>query len=280
MSTQPSMRSLANVDRPPATRLRREVTAYLVLAFGFSWIPWAALVVGGADIESGVGVAVFALAAAGPSWAALALRISGHRRPCEFRTHWSAWWPVAALLLAGLPAVIAAALAHAGDLGVLHRHAASTIADVGGPLAALAYTLISGPLSEEFGWRGFLQPRLRRRLGRLAAVLVIGAVWGAWHLPLFFLDGTGQHDEGLVSVAGLLFLLTLFPLSYLILAVSEGLRGGVWAAIVAHAAFNLSDALVPDPGTLAAVVETAVFFVFAAGGWAVWRRSDQRTNRA
>jgi membrane protease YdiL (CAAX protease family) len=77
-----------------------------------------------------------------------------------------------------------------------------------------------------------------------------------------------------------LFLLTLFPLSSLILGVSEGLRGGVWAAITAHAAYNLSDALVPDLGTAATVVESALFFLFAGGCWAVWRRSARRGDPA
>ncbi|GAB3743273.1 CPBP family glutamic-type intramembrane protease [Microlunatus parietis] len=50
-------------------------------------------------------------------------------------------------------------------------------AGVGGPLAVLAYTLVAGPLAEEFGWRGWLQPRLRQRWSRALTTLVLGTVW-------------------------------------------------------------------------------------------------------
>ena len=44
----------------------------------------------------------------------------------------------------------------------------------------------NGPVGEEFGWRGFVLPRLQNKYGPLAASLIIGTVWGIWHLPTFF----------------------------------------------------------------------------------------------
>jgi len=41
----------------------------------------------------------------------------------------------------------------------------------------------TGPVGEVFGWRGFAQPRLQASHGPLAASLVIGVLWGIWHLP-------------------------------------------------------------------------------------------------
>lgn len=37
---------------------------------------------------------------------------------------------------------------------------------------------------EEYGWRYFLQPRLGKRLGKRTGILVLGVIWGIWHLPL------------------------------------------------------------------------------------------------
>ncbi|HYF77204.1 MAG TPA: type II CAAX endopeptidase family protein [Symbiobacteriaceae bacterium] len=57
-----------------------------------------------------------------------------------------------------------------------------------GILALQIYTQIA----EEYGWRGFLQPLMDQYLGGLAAALVVGIVWAAWHLPMFWVPGSNQ----------------------------------------------------------------------------------------
>ena len=54
----------------------------------------------------------------------------------------------------------------------------------------VGYTLLAGPLTEEFGWRGFLQPRLRERYRRIHTTVVLAVAWGLWHVPLFLLPGS------------------------------------------------------------------------------------------
>lgn len=40
------------------------------------------------------------------------------------------------------------------------------------------------PLWEEIGWRGFLLPQLEKYFSAIKSSLIIGFVWGLWHLPI------------------------------------------------------------------------------------------------
>ena len=58
----------------------------------------------------------------------------------------------------------------------------------------LFWGLISGPLSEEFGWRGFLTDMLFDVKKITLMSVQIGLVWGLWHLPLYFYPAQIQYD--------------------------------------------------------------------------------------
>lgn len=56
-------------------------------------------------------------------------------------------------------------------------------------------------LGEELGWRGFLLPRLMP-LGKPAAYLILGLLWGLWHAPLIWagLNYPGQPLPGILMM--------------------------------------------------------------------------------
>lgn len=56
---------------------------------------------------------------------------------------------------------------------------------------ALVFAAIKGPV-EEFGWRGLALPLMQRKFAPIWAGLILGAIWGFWHLPAFLLSGTQQ----------------------------------------------------------------------------------------
>lgn len=58
----------------------------------------------------------------------------------------------------------------------------------------LFISVISGPLNEEFGWRGYALDRMFVRYGFTKATLLLGFVWGIWHLAWFFTPGQAQYD--------------------------------------------------------------------------------------
>ncbi len=79
-------------------------------------------------------------------------------------------------------------------------------------LAALfGLTLIVSPfvntlfgLGEELGWRGYLLPKLMV-LGKCKAYLLLGIIWGLWHMPLILIGFTypGQPILGLLAFIAL-----------------------------------------------------------------------------
>ena len=69
-------------------------------------------------------------------------------------------------------------------------------------LSSFPALLILGPLSEELGWRGYAQERLQTSFNPILSSLIVGVIWGLWHLPLFLMPGTSQHELG-IPFAGL-----------------------------------------------------------------------------
>ncbi|MBF6330660.1 CPBP family intramembrane glutamic endopeptidase [Nocardia transvalensis] len=69
------------------------------------------------------------------------------------------------------------------------------------PFVVFLVLQLVGAAGEEIGWRGFMQPVLETRFGRLAAVLMTGFVWALWHVQAFA-QGAVVAVSFLVSVLG------------------------------------------------------------------------------
>lgn len=261
-----------------SSRLRRQLWSFAVVCVLFTWVPWIVLAGMGADVDEGPGMVVFALAASGPTLAALAMWLWHRRELPRTRVRAVAAWPFLSVLLGAAPMLLVTALLHWNELGTVPLHAASVAAGVGGLFGVLVYTFLAGPLAEEFGWRGYVQPRLRTAFGQLQTATLLGAVWALWHLPLFFLDGTGQHEIGLLNFQGFLFFVNFIPLSYIILFAYERLAGGVWSAVLIHAAWNASYALLPPVDDTGQVLRTLFTLALAGIVAAYWRAKHASTN--
>jgi uncharacterized protein len=103
--------------------------------------------------------------------------------------------------------------------------------------------LISPPINglftfgEEFGWRGYLLPKLMP-LGGRTAMLVSGVIWGVWHWPVIAMG----HNYGLnypgYPWSGML-MMVVFTITIGTFLSWVTLRGGsVWPAVIGHAAIN------------------------------------------
>jgi uncharacterized protein len=95
--------------------------------------------------------------------------------------------------------------------------------------------LILGPLSEEIGWRGYALGRLQTRWNALTSSLIVGLVWALWHLPLFMMVGTSQHELGIPFIG---FLVGFMANSILYTWLYNNTEQSLWSAILLHWLFT------------------------------------------
>lgn len=268
---QPKVEQLAVAPR---------LAEFTIWCVAISWFPLIPLILSHGDLSQGPGLIAFLIATAGPSLAALAMwfRHPRERRPRQVRAGWR--WPVAAISIGAVPFLIAGILVYHHDLSAIPAAASIAVASAGGPFVAVGLTLLAGPLAEEFGWRGYVQPRLRQRMSPAATAVVLGLGWGLWHVPLFLLPGTGQYEMGLTSLPGVMFFVAIVAFSYPMLVVTERLRGGVPAAVLAHASLNAAHDLMPPFTALGSVLLSAVIVCLALAMGLVCRNHGVRHSPA
>jgi membrane protease YdiL (CAAX protease family) len=152
------------------------------------------------------------------------------------------------------------------------------------PMIILQFFFDSG-LGEELGWRGFLLPRLQARYSALISSIIVGIVWGLWHLPLFMLEGMpptyefGQTYGVLPSLLGYTVFVVM-PYSILFTWMYNNTKGSLLLAFVFHASqawmglFMDPDNLFgPFTGFTAIVFVTAIVVVLTSGA-----KNLSRTN--
>jgi uncharacterized protein len=169
------------------------VMLYVALAYGIGWVLWLPLVLG----PSGLRVTRYdaylpffgSLGTVGPliaSFVAVRYETGRWGMPSRFFPTKRLWSWVN--LLWGPVLVIAAFVVIPYMICIAPGHKLIALGFLA-PLSAVWPNMLGGPLEEEFGWRGYLLPRLAGRMGNGWATVVVGVIWASWHLPLFLYRG-------------------------------------------------------------------------------------------
>ena len=95
--------------------------------------------------------------------------------------------------------------------------------------------LVSTPtqFGEEAGWRGYALPRLAARFGFGPACVMLGVLWAAWHLPLFFIPDTESSGQPFLP-----YMLAVTALSVAIGWLYLNTRGSLFMVMLMHSAVN------------------------------------------
>jgi hypothetical protein len=101
-------------------------------------------------------------------------------------------------------------------------------------LPAFLITITAGAMGEELGWRGYALRVLQKRFSPFGASMILGLLWGSWHLPLWLWSGFSGTDLLVYSVA---FMAAIISTSILITHFYNKSRN-VLIAMWIHFSFN------------------------------------------
>jgi uncharacterized protein len=242
------------------------VYLYFALACAITWtMAWpAALAWMHHQSPAPLAVAGAGLSAFGPLLAALV--VAGRQR--QLRQVFGRWrtsplWVLLALLAAPVIHFISTALFVAiGGHPDRWFHPPNTPET----FAALAVF----PLGEEFGWRGFAHPRMVNRHGVVRGALIVGVVWGLWHLMYTITPSAGGFDPMELGM-----IMSELPLYALVIAwVFERANRSMAVAIAFHSGAHLDHIeRAPRSDLRWHLLHLAVLALFA--GAAAWSLSRQ-----
>lgn len=241
----------------PSLLARHPLVSYFVLAYVLAWVLWLPLVLskaGGiglipfttsADVRSLLPSLILLLGSLAPALAAMIMSASVGgwaavkqllRRMVQVRAGMQ-WYVVA--LFVPLVASFVPALVFVGSAVFLRVFSLQGVVSLLGYVIFTFIGMVLGsPIGEEPGWRGFALPRLQQRYGALLASLILGPLWGLWHLPLFFTGWGAVYQSIGVLLGMLLFVLQVISFTIFMTWLFNNTRGSLFLAILAHSAID------------------------------------------
>jgi membrane protease YdiL (CAAX protease family) len=272
--------------------MTRRLVLFLVVAFGLSWLIASPLWFTG-GLRSPYFVLAAACMMATPSIAVLVVwRVKD--RDIAFR-EWArqtgltfgprkarTWWLIVAAWI-GMPVLVVLATAISAALGLVSldlQHFSLYAAQLAKAPAKLppvqtvfvlqlAFAVVLAPLinaipalGEEWGWRGWLVPRLVS-YGTFRGLLVSGVIWGLWHFPITLL---GYNYPNLGAWAAPYFIIACVFLG-MVMGWLRLYSGSVWPSVIAHGSLNATAGLIILAGNAAAPPRLEIAGVTGPVGW-------------
>lgn len=224
----------------------RGVAWYTLGAFAISWMLTISLhwLTGGGEPGGTIGMYGPALACIlvrllrREGFADAGLRPAGRGVSRAWRFYLAAYLVPLLVLGVGLGAALVLGMQH-WILPETARQLHLSPASLTGILAALPVVIVGlvmiSTFGEELGWRGYLLPRLLP-LGGTRAALLVGVIWGIWHIPVILLDNHGfGAAQPWLSIPMWVLVITLYSIFLSWLRICSG---SIWPGVLTHAVLN------------------------------------------
>lgn len=91
---------------------------------------------------------------------------------------------------------------------------------------------------EEWGWRGYLLPKMQKKCGILPMLLINGFIWGIWHMPLTILGHNYGTDYPGYPITGILAMCIFCIVLGAVFSYLSIRTGSCLPAILAHGSVN------------------------------------------
>ena len=108
------------------------------------------------------------------------------------------------------------------------------------PLFTVVYGVVLSfaAFGEEFGWRGYMMPKLIELMGMRKALIVGGIIWGIWHAPLTCVGHNFGMDYPGFPFTGIIFMCLFCTALGVILTYVTVKTNSIWPAAFMHAVNN------------------------------------------
>lgn len=277
----------------PSTLDRRGIVSFILLAYGLAWLVVSPLWLSGQGLRHPLALPLMTAMMFTPSLATLIVTRLISRPPEGIRAatglrlgkgrrwgwYWLFAWLGVTLMALATPFVGALFGLYTLDLATFSGFRAMLEAAGAGaalqqtPIQVIVLAQLAGlavaPLlnaipvfGEEWGWRGYLLPRLLP-LGQWPALLLSGLIWGLWHAPIILLG----YNYPTHLATGWLLMVGMCIVWGIIFGWTRLATGSVWPAVIAHGALNGAAGIVGVLFQEGTTFDSALVGVTGVTGW-------------
>jgi membrane protease YdiL (CAAX protease family) len=218
------------------TLRRHPLVSFFFLAYAITWVLWLpVLLLNLPKIYTMVG-GMFGVTGSAFLMVSMAQGKTGVLRLLRRFVLWRVGWQWFAFAILGLPLIgMLVGSFLSGGQGTLATLSPGSLLVY--PAAYISHFFF-GPLWEEAGWRGFVLPRLQQRYGPFRATLILGTLWGLWHIPLYLPQDIQQDGVlgGTLNFA--IFVLYVLFTTFVFTWVFNNTKGSLLLAILLHGSID------------------------------------------